>query len=106
MNWRREKDSEQNVDSRLPPGSLYELTTEAAILTLKTCENMSKEHDYLFMLLLVGARYVSLDLDRDHGDSVVSFALKEIKSTRSEGDYNYAISFLSRLGVNYEDMTL
>jgi len=70
---------------------------ENAISSLRECEKFCLRNGYYLMLLMVGARYISLNLDQDRGNVIVSRAFEEIKKSKSADDLSYAHSIYESL---------
>lgn len=85
---------ESPSDANSPP-QLSEI--EDAVSILQECERLCLESGYYLMLLMVGARYIRLNLDVDHGKLVVSRAFEEIRKSKSRDDLSYAHSIYESL---------
>ena len=70
---------------------------EEAISSLQKCEEICLEKGFYLMFLMVGARYINLDLDHGHGKVIVSRAFQEIEKCKSEDDLIYARSVYESL---------
>lgn len=64
---------------------------------LHKCQELSILHEYYTMLLLVGKNYIRLEIDKGHGEYIISVSLDNIKRKRSSADYEYAKKFLNRV---------
>lgn len=82
-------------DEVVREGTLSDI--DEAISSLQECEKICEESGYYLMLLMVGARYIHLKLDVDHGKAVVSRAFEEIRRSKSKDDLSYAQSFFESL---------
>jgi class 3 adenylate cyclase len=72
---------------------------DAAALVLRECQELSDVHDYPFMLLLVGMRYVELGVgSRSHGEQTISLALERIEArNKLAADHTHAVTCLNLL---------
>ena len=84
-----------NLDNA--PKESAENDIEEAISSLQKCEEICLEKGFYLMFLMVGARYINLDLDHGHGKMIVSRAFQEIEKSKSEDDLFYARSVYESL---------
>ena len=96
------KESAANDESSGPSANTSDI--EEAISSLQKCEEICREKGFYLMFLMVGARYINLDLDHGHGKMVVARAFQEIEKSKSEDDLFYARSVYESL-CNPSEMT-
>ena len=65
-------------------------------LILNECQELSVTHDYTFMLLLVGTRYIELNIDRSRGEHIISRAMEKIGKNKLSSDQSLAGDYLDR----------